>query len=116
MLVLPFFENAYVVYPLFYHLLFLSRVGTSKMASGYSDPSLLPESKITEDGEHTNNSTEEWLLLRIGSCPRNSLGWFRAGVGFYNKKEYVKAIECFEKSISLDPMNVNLHIMKAVLY
>ena len=27
------------------------------MASGYSDPSLLPESKITEGGEPTNNST-----------------------------------------------------------
>lgn len=56
----------------------------------------------------TNSSSEEWLLLRVGSVPRNSLGWFRCGVGFYNKKEYIKAIECFEKSVQLDPMNVNL--------
>jgi tetratricopeptide (TPR) repeat protein len=50
---------------------------------------------------------EEWLMLRVGSMPRTSLGWFRCGVGFYNKKEYTKAIECFEKSVALDPMNVN---------
>ncbi|KAJ3256572.1 hypothetical protein HDU77_003096 [Chytriomyces hyalinus] len=54
------------------------------------------------------NSSEEWLLLRIGVVPRNSLGWFRCGVGFYNKKEYTKSIECFEKSVELDPMNVRL--------
>ena len=54
----------------------------------------------------TSNSSEEWLLLRVGTLPRNSLGWFRCGVGFYNKKEYIRAIECFEKSIQLDPMNV----------
>ncbi|KAI8835385.1 hypothetical protein HDU81_006173 [Chytriomyces hyalinus] len=53
------------------------------------------------------NSSEEWLLLRIGVVPRNSLGWFRCGVGFYNKKEYTKSIECFEKSVELDPMNYN---------
>ncbi|KAI9364000.1 hypothetical protein DFJ73DRAFT_772858 [Zopfochytrium polystomum] len=52
-------------------------------------------------------SSEEWLLLRVGVLPRNSLGWFRSGVGFYNKKEYTKAIECFEKSVELDPMNYN---------
>jgi hypothetical protein len=49
---------------------------------------------------------EEWLLLRVGSVPRNSLGWFRCGVGFYNKKEFTKAIQCFEKSVQLDPLNV----------
>ncbi|KAJ3215090.1 hypothetical protein HK099_006515, partial [Clydaea vesicula] len=52
-----------------------------------------------------NTSCEEWLLLRVGSTPKNSLGWFRCGVGFYNKKEHTKAIECFEKSVALDPMN-----------
>lgn len=59
--------------------------------------------------EVTNEMTsgaEEWLLLRVGVVPRTSLGWFRTGVGFYNKKEYSKAIECFEKAVSLDPMNV----------
>lgn len=66
---------------------------------------------IKEQAQHlksgqVQSSSEEWLLLRVGSVPRNSLGWFRCGVGFYNKKEYVKAIECFEKSVALDPMNV----------
>jgi predicted TPR repeat methyltransferase len=51
---------------------------------------------------------EEWLLLRVGSVPRTSLGWFRCGVGFYNKKESTKAIQCFEKSVQLDPLNVFL--------
>jgi tetratricopeptide (TPR) repeat protein len=31
-------------------------------------------------------------------------------VGFYNKKEFTKAIECFEKSVELDPMNVNIDL------
>lgn len=60
-----------------------------------------------EKTNQNTNSCEEWLLLRVGSTPRNSLGWFRCGVGFYNKKEHTKAIECFEKSVSLDPMNYN---------
>ena len=51
---------------------------------------------------------EDWLFLRVGSVPRNSLGWFRCGVGFYNKKEYTRAIECFQKSIEQDPLNVLL--------
>lgn len=60
----------------------------------------------TTNPEARQSSSEEWLLLRIGSLPRNSLGWFRCGVGFYNKKDYTKAIECFEKAVELDPMNV----------
>ena len=56
--------------------------------------------------EMTASGAEEWLLLRVGAAPRNSLGWFRCGVGFYNKKEYSKSIECFEKAVALDPMNV----------
>jgi tetratricopeptide (TPR) repeat protein len=60
------------------------------------------------DTTRGQNSSEEWLLLRVGVVPRNSLGWFRCGVGFYNKKEYTKSIECFEKSVELDPMNVGI--------
>ncbi|KAK5672689.1 hypothetical protein BDV3_004553 [Batrachochytrium dendrobatidis] len=58
-------------------------------------------------------SCEEWLMLRVGAVPRNSLGWFRCGVGFYNKKEFTKAIECFEKSVQLDPMNYNAYQIMA---
>ncbi|TPX34308.1 hypothetical protein SmJEL517_g02931 [Synchytrium microbalum] len=60
------------------------------------------------DATSSNNaqpSSEEWLLLRVGTLPRNSLGWFRAGVGFYNKREYARSIECFERAIEMDPNN-----------
>jgi hypothetical protein len=51
-------------------------------------------------------TAEDWFLQRIGSTPKTSIGWFRCGVAFYNKKDFSKAIECFEKSIELDPLNV----------
>eukprot|EP00833_Pecoramyces_ruminatium_P013950 jgi/Orpsp1_1/1187982/evm.model.d7180000061641.1 len=57
-----------------------------------------PESNI-------QTNAEEWLLMRVGLTPKNSIGWFRCGVGFYNKKEYTRSIECFEKSIEYDPLN-----------
>eukprot|EP00741_Cyanophora_paradoxa_P017849 tig00021035_g17238.t1 len=52
-------------------------------------------------------SAEQFMLLRVGLTPTTSLGWFRAGVGFYNKREYNFAIECFQKSVALDPLNYN---------
>ena len=61
-----------------------------------------------DDGAQAQN-VEGWMLAKIGTVPRNSLGWFRAGVGFYNKKEYVHSIECFEKAIALDPANYNAY-------
>ena len=60
------------------------------------------------------SGAEEWLVLRVGTVPRNSLGWFRCGVGFYNKKEFSKSIECFEKAVELDPMNVSLNLLITV--
>jgi len=59
------------------------------------------------------NSAEAWLMTRIGACPTTSLGWFRAGVGFYNKREFNFAIECFQKSINLDPENYNAYQIMA---
>jgi len=41
--------------------------------------------------------------------PNTSTGWFRAGVGFYNKREYAFSIQCFEKAIALDPKNYNAY-------
>ncbi|KAG5460255.1 MAG: hypothetical protein BJ554DRAFT_7717 [Olpidium bornovanus] len=61
-------------------------------------------------GGGTNNSSEEWLLLRVGTVPRSSLGWFRCGVGFYNKKEYPRAIECFQRSVQMDPLNQSVNL------
>lgn len=53
-------------------------------------------------------SAEEWLLARLGQTPKTTTGWFRAGVGFYNKREYLYAIDCFQKAVELDPLNVCL--------
>lgn len=61
---------------------------------------------VADNTPDMTSGAEEWLLLRVGASPRTSLGWFRTGVGFYNKKEYSKSIECFEKAVALDPMNV----------
>ncbi|KAI9205441.1 uncharacterized protein BJ171DRAFT_567600 [Polychytrium aggregatum] len=66
-----------------------------------------PDNDLDAHKTAGQSSSEEWLLLRVGATPRNSLGWFRCGVGFYNKKEYTKSIECLEKSIQLDPLNYN---------
>lgn len=77
---------------------------SSKNISGDNNDSskskLYPESNI-------QTNAEEWLLMRVGLTPKNSIGWFRCGVGFYNKKEYTRSIECFEKSIEYDPLNYN---------
>jgi tetratricopeptide (TPR) repeat protein len=40
-------------------------------------------------------------------------GWFRAGVGFYNKKEFHFAIECFQRATDLDPLNYNAYQVMA---
>lgn len=58
-------------------------------------------------------SVEDWLAAKVGAAPKNSLGWFRTGVGFYNKKDYVRAIECFEKAVKLDPLNYNAYQIMA---
>jgi tetratricopeptide (TPR) repeat protein len=55
------------------------------------------------------STAEAWLKARIGNVPSTSTGWFRAGVGFYNKREYAFAIQCFEKAIALDPQNYNAY-------
>jgi tetratricopeptide (TPR) repeat protein len=61
---------------------------------------------MASTGATIQTSAEEWLLLKVGMVPKTSVGWFRAGIAFYNKKDFVKAIECFEKSVTLDPLNV----------
>ncbi|SPQ94366.1 Tetratricopeptide repeat [Plasmodiophora brassicae] len=52
-------------------------------------------------------TAERWLIDRIGQAPNTALGWFRAGVGFYNKHQFEYAIDCFQKSVALDPLNYN---------
>jgi hypothetical protein len=52
-------------------------------------------------------SADAWLLSRVGETPTSSLGWFRAGVGFFNKREFHFAIDCFQRSVHIDPLNVS---------
>lgn len=59
------------------------------------------------------NSPDEFLLSRVGSTPSSSIGWFRAGVAFYNKRHFKMAIDCFDKSVELDPMNYNAYQVMA---
>lgn len=58
----------------------------------------------------TPTSAESWLLSRVGETPQSSVGWFRAGVGFYNKKEFALAIDCMQRSTQIDPLNVRLEM------
>jgi len=58
-------------------------------------------------GSSSSSSAEAWLLSRVGETPSSSLGWFRAGVGFFNKREFHFAIDCLQKSVQIDPLNYN---------
>eukprot|EP00455_Lapot_gusevi_P040167 TRINITY_DN4532_c0_g3_i1.p1 TRINITY_DN4532_c0_g3~~TRINITY_DN4532_c0_g3_i1.p1 ORF type:complete len:112 (+),score=15.85 TRINITY_DN4532_c0_g3_i1:72-407(+) len=55
------------------------------------------------------STAEKWLRQRVGQVPKTALGWFRAGVGFYNKRHFEFAIECLQTSVRLDPMNYNAY-------
>jgi hypothetical protein len=67
----------------------------------------------TAAADTAQQSSDDWLLIRVGSVPKSSLGWFRCGVGFFNRKEFIKSIECFQKSLQLDPMNYNAYQIMA---
>eukprot|EP00743_Colponemidia_sp_Colp-15_P008840 GILK01009648.1.p1 GENE.GILK01009648.1~~GILK01009648.1.p1 ORF type:complete len:130 (+),score=22.44 GILK01009648.1:52-390(+) len=54
-----------------------------------------------------SSTAEQWLIARVGALPATSIGWFRAGVGFYNKKKYNFSIECLKRAVELDPLNYN---------
>ena len=48
---------------------------------------------------------EAWLRKLTGTLPTTSVGWFRAGVGFYRKRYHNPAVTCLEKAVALDPIN-----------
>jgi hypothetical protein len=76
-------------------------------------------------------TAEKWLRQRIGQVPKTAIGmltnkllcrmsfsspiwvtgWFRAGVGFYNKRQFELAIDCFQESVRIDPLNVQLFLV-----
>ncbi|GBG33737.1 Tetratricopeptide repeat protein 27 [Hondaea fermentalgiana] len=61
----------------------------------------------------SGNDAEQWIKRKLGLLPKTSLGWFRAGVGFYNKKQYALSIQCFQRSVDLDPKNYNAYQIMA---
>ena len=69
------------------------------------------------DGDATAgfSTAEDWLRARLNMVPDTSIGWHRAGVGFYNKKKFQFAIECFEQSVALDPLNVRAMKIRLIL-
>ena len=48
---------------------------------------------------------ETWLRTLTGTIPQTSVGWFRAGVGFYRKRYHNPAVTCLEKATTMDPLN-----------
>jgi tetratricopeptide (TPR) repeat protein len=58
-------------------------------------------------------SVRVWFLSHFSSVPSSSLGWYRAGVGFYNKLQFHFAVECFHESVELDPLNYNCYQLLA---
>ncbi|RKP00161.1 hypothetical protein CXG81DRAFT_13568 [Caulochytrium protostelioides] len=69
-----------------------------------------------EPGAAADGTAEDWLLTRVGALPKNSIGWFRCGVGFFNKHEYTRAIDCFERAVKMDPLNYNAFQVMARAY
>ena len=60
----------------------------------------------TEVARATVNA-EAFLKHLTGTVPSTSVGWFRAGVGFYRKRWQAPAVQCLERAVTIDPMNFN---------
>jgi hypothetical protein len=58
----------------------------------------------TVDSVHKIDA-EAFLRKLTGTIPQTSIGWFRAGVGFFRKRYHSPAVQCLEKAVALDPMN-----------
>ena len=58
----------------------------------------------TVDSVHKIDA-EAFLRKLTGTIPQTSIGWFRAGVGFFRKRYHSPACTCLEKAVALDPMN-----------
>ncbi len=105
-------NNLYLIFSFFSHcqpaLTLLSHMISTDGTPWHSSNDPLGAHNAAADATKDDSSLpiDEWLLMRVGALPRNSIGWFRSGVGFYNKKEFQRSVECFQKSVELDPLNV----------
>ena len=61
----------------------------------------------------TDMTAARWLQQRVGMTPKSSIGWFRAGVGFYNKRKFEVAVECLREAVRMDPINYNAYQIMA---
>ena len=59
-----------------------------------------------------------WIQAKVGQLPSTSVGWFRAGVGFYNKRWYSASITCLKRATEMDALNYNAFqvLARAYLY
>ena len=56
----------------------------------------------------SSHTVKEWLKHQSnGMLPTTSVGWFRAGVGFYNKKYFGPSIVCLRYALEMDHRNYN---------
>src|SRR6202012_3399926 len=55
------------------------------------------------------SNVSDYLMYSIHMLPTTSVGWLRAGIGFYNSGDHNFALDCFNESIKLDPMNYNVY-------
>lgn len=60
------------------------------------------------DSQESARLVKNWLLQQSrGLLPVTSVGWFRAGTGFYNKSLYAPAIICLHTALEIDRRNYN---------
>lgn len=60
------------------------------------------------NSDESKSTVKDWLMQQSnGLLPNTSIGWFRAGIGFYNKKFFGASIICLRYALEMDPRNYN---------
>ena len=75
-------------------------------------------SKLGEASDGALVDAPAWIQAKVGQLPSTSVGWFRAGVGFYNRRWYTAAITCLQRATEIDALNYNAFqvLARAYLY
>ena len=71
---------------------------------------------LGEDPDGALVDAKSWIELKVGRTPTTSVGWFRSGVGFFNKRWYTPSIQCLQKAVEMDPLNYNAFQVLARAY